>query len=665
MKVVQSPCNTPSFPARSLLLLVASLGLAACGGGGGDSGKDNGPQDVLGTDTAVAAKTSTIKPGDPDCAEGGILVETGIDENRNGVLDTSEVDAREKVCNGATGADGNKGADGATGANGADGSNGLNALVNITTEAAGGNCTHGGKRIDTGLDLDSNGHLDALETSSTNYICNGAPGADGVNGTDGSNGSDGLNALIDMNPEPVGANCPNGGLRIDVGIDTNSNGSLDPAEITQTGFVCGGNDANGSIGWQTATLIESGFTGSALDPQVAINAAGDVMAVWTQSSGPQNDIWANRYTPKTGWEVVELIETNNRGDTRFPQIKLDAAGNAVAIWQQSNGSRYEIWANRYVAGVGWGVAERIDTENLGHANLPQLSMDGQGNVIAVWYQHDGTRNNIWANRYVSGKGWDAAERIENSDTGGAKNPQLSVEDGGAAIAVWEQVDDKNSRYDIWANQYVPGSGWGKATLVETNDAGDANHPRVSVSGGSVLAVWLQFDGSVASIWANDYVAGSGWGKAVPITNWGQGFGLSHYPQIAAGGSGALAVWHQWDGTRNNIWANRYLPGSGWGKPELIETNDTETAYAPQIAVDADGNALAVWSQISARGKIDVWANRYVPGMGWGMTELIETHNIGSAKLPQISINAGGDAVAVWFQFDGSYNSIWANHWLAQ
>ena len=36
---------------------------------------------------------------------------------------------------------------------------------------------------------------------------------------------------------------------------------------------------------------------------------------------------------------------------------------------------------------------------------------------------------------------------------------------------------------------------------------------------------------------------------------------------------AIAVWHQSDGTRTNIWANRHTPSTGWGAAELIEDND--------------------------------------------------------------------------------------------
>ena len=47
----------------------------------------------------------------------------------------------------------------------------------------------------------------------------------------------------------------------------------------------------------------------------------------------------------------------------------------------------------------WGAAELIETDNVGPVYDPQIAFDGSGNAIAVWYQSDGTRNNITANHF--------------------------------------------------------------------------------------------------------------------------------------------------------------------------------------------------------------------------------------------------------------------------
>jgi len=63
-------------------------------------------------------------------------------------------------------------------------------------------------------------------------------GDDGLNGTDGVNGADGangLNSLVATRDIPKGdAVCLGGGLALDSGLDTNSNGVLDASEVTAT-----------------------------------------------------------------------------------------------------------------------------------------------------------------------------------------------------------------------------------------------------------------------------------------------------------------------------------------------------------------------------------------------------------------------------------------------
>lgn len=98
------------------------------------------------------------------------------------------------------------------------------------------------------------------------------------------------------------------------------------------------------------------------------------------------------------WATAELIETD-AGDAFNPQIAFDTSGNVLAVWEQSDGTRTNIRSNRYTAGLGWGTAEFIETDNVGSAVTPQIAIAPNGNALAVWSQFDGTRTNIWANRF--------------------------------------------------------------------------------------------------------------------------------------------------------------------------------------------------------------------------------------------------------------------------
>ncbi len=74
-------------------------------------------------------------------------------------------------------------------------------------------CATGGIQVDSGIDINANGLLDAAEIDNSETICNG---------TNGTNGTNGLISLIATSAEPVGTNYLFGGTRIQSGIDNNS-----------------------------------------------------------------------------------------------------------------------------------------------------------------------------------------------------------------------------------------------------------------------------------------------------------------------------------------------------------------------------------------------------------------------------------------------------------
>jgi hypothetical protein len=63
---------------------------------------------------------------------------------------------------------------GPVGLQGAPGTNSLNSLILLVAEVSGANCTNGGVKIQTGLDLNRDGALNTNEVTQTKYICNGS-----------------------------------------------------------------------------------------------------------------------------------------------------------------------------------------------------------------------------------------------------------------------------------------------------------------------------------------------------------------------------------------------------------------------------------------------------------------------------------------------------------
>jgi len=55
--------------------------------------------------------------------------------------------------------------------------------------------------------------------------------------------SNGHNALVLVSPEAVGTNCDYAGQKIETGLDKNDNGTLEQTEVTNTSYVCNGNNS--------------------------------------------------------------------------------------------------------------------------------------------------------------------------------------------------------------------------------------------------------------------------------------------------------------------------------------------------------------------------------------------------------------------------------------
>jgi hypothetical protein len=235
---------------------------------------ENGTDGASGAGGTSHLITQSIEASGLNCAQGGIRIDVGADSNGNTILDSDEISQTSFVCSGVNTADGS---------DGSNGTDGINYLISQTIESAGASCAAGGIRIDSGADSNRNNILDGEEITQTNFVCGGVNGSDGVDGsngvdgtngadgtdgTNGSDGTDGINYLITQSTEAAGANCANAGIRIDSGPDSNRNNVLDSGEISQTNYVCNGENGNSApIAISQAQVVPKNSSGFAITLQ--------------------------------------------------------------------------------------------------------------------------------------------------------------------------------------------------------------------------------------------------------------------------------------------------------------------------------------------------------------------------------------------------------------
>lgn len=162
------------------------------------------------------------------CASGGTAVLSGLDANADGIQSDNEVTSTQYICNGDDGQAGNA------------------YLVKQSPESASPSCSRGGAAVLGGIDVNANGQLDASEVTTTQHVCSTLAALDSTN--------TGTNALIRQDVEPPGANCRQGGTAVKSGVDSNANGTLDNAEVTNTTFVCNGSPGNDGQNGKTSLV---------------------------------------------------------------------------------------------------------------------------------------------------------------------------------------------------------------------------------------------------------------------------------------------------------------------------------------------------------------------------------------------------------------------------
>jgi len=165
--------------ARLAAALAGSLALFACGGGGGGGGSGNvanlfpaAQQPAAPAPAGTSGESTVLMRVKPEavgvnCTLGGARVEAGLDADSNRVLADSEVTSTQYICNATAGV------------------NGLSTLVRMRAEPPGSHCAQGGSQVLAGKDLNRNDVLEDAEVTSSAYVCGGAPGATGAAGSSG------------------------------------------------------------------------------------------------------------------------------------------------------------------------------------------------------------------------------------------------------------------------------------------------------------------------------------------------------------------------------------------------------------------------------------------------------------------------------------------------
>ncbi len=250
------------------------------------------------------------------------------------------------------------------------------------------------------------------------------------------------------------------------------------------------------------------FWSNETEPEVAMDADGDFIVVWTSDSqdGSGDAVYAQRFN-SAGIVQGSAFQVNSFtiNDQDSAAVAMDASGNFVVVWE-SDGQDYsgeEIYGQRYAAnGQALGAEFRVNTTTWSNQGTPAIGMDGAGNSVVAWQSEDqdGSGFGIYAQRFDAFGVALGAEFAVNTVTDGAQqfggsslysksDNTVAIDADGDFVITW--MSDDGDDYGIYAQQYnSQGMALGEEIAVNTTKAGQQMAPAVAIaSNGDFVVVW--------------------------------------------------------------------------------------------------------------------------------------------------------------------------------
>lgn len=320
------------------------------------------------------------------------------------------------------------------------------------------------------------------------------------------------------------------------------------------------------------------------------------VATNTAGSAASNAAQLTVMAPVTGsWLAPETIASTQ--DNLEPSVGFDASGRALAVWTEQNPSTsaYRIMhAARPSAGT-WSPPSELTA--LSFVFAPRIAVAPDGKAVAAFERN----TQILAARF-DGNVWSPPVPLVTQSSGSnPRNVSVAIDTSGRAIVAWSGSDGTRSR--AYASASLAGDTWTPAQALDGYDAGT---PQVAVNGnGKGFVIFAERNASVQSRVTAvpvDLAASAVFGVAQPLRSF-----VSATPgqkRIAVDGNGnAVAVWLDTDGVVGDLVWSRYDATVGtWSAHQLLaqgvgtQVDALARDYNLALAMNAGGDAVVVWGQ---------------------------------------------------------------------
>ncbi len=337
-------------------------------------------------------------------------------------------------------------------------------------------------------------------------------------------------------------------------------------------------------------------------------------------------------------------------------VAMDNAGDTVAVWNGHRDISDDVQVSTRSPGANFSAPLDLSEAS----TEPRVAMTPGGEAVAAWVHFENPNSVIEVATRPPGGSFSPPIAVATSEPN--SNPQdlqLAVNPAGEIAVAGVQKEPKSSvaptQFSVLASVGEPASGFSAPTIISPtpltveNEAGEV---RLAIDpGGDVTAVWAYHEAAAKLYVVQGASRPAGGSFSAPISL-SEASESAYEPAVAIDSNGdAIAVWTAESGTSFGIQASTWdLGGSGSTPIGLSEAG--ADASTPEIAMTPGGAATVVWISTDSEDFWIVQASAGSPGASFSTPADLSAPGE-DAEDPDVAMNAGGAATVVWQRFDGA------------
>ncbi len=178
--------------------------------------------------------------------------------------------------------------------------------------------------------------------------------------------------------------------------------------------------------------IISNVAGGSFLPQVAVDNDGEAIVMWITNAGGPNVVQYRSRPLNAPFRATEDVSAPG-ATASYPQVRFDANGNAVAVWNRQSGSAYRVQSARRLQGGDFGAVTNVSAVGLDYSTYAGFGVDAEGNALVAWFRDTGSGS------AVESAGLDAAP------------PRLSITGAPASGVTGQSLGYAASVSDVWSS----------------------------------------------------------------------------------------------------------------------------------------------------------------------------------------------------------------------